>query len=177
MTPAAVARLGSSAAERDDLILFIILCHNKVTKVSDAGVRCRGPIRPANHPSTRANRRGRKPRHGGFRLGKRQRSAQHRRGVEAPTFSHAPLAKDRLKVESFADLYSGDYSPSAIASGPKNSLWMTDEIDQDFGENAIARIATNGKALNTFYYDGVATEGSSLLDIVSAPDGALLMEE
>jgi virginiamycin B lyase len=100
-------------------------------------------------------------------------------GVEAPAYSHVPVAKDRLKIESFADLpqYSGDYSPSAIASGPKNSLWVTDEIDQDFGENAIVQIATNGKALNTFYYDGVATEGSSLLDIIPGPDGALWMTD
>ncbi len=86
------------------------------------------------------------------------------------------LPADGVKVTEFADLPKGssnDYSPSGIASGPQSSLWVTDTIDQDYGENAVVQIATSGKALNTFYYQGVSTEGSSLLDLVGGPDGNL----
>lgn len=86
-----------------------------------------------------------------------------------------PLAKERVRIKEFADLpqYSNDYSPSAIASGPEHSLWVTDVIDQDYGENLVARIDTSGTRLQTFYYQGESTEGSSLEDIIAGPDGAL----
>jgi virginiamycin B lyase len=86
-----------------------------------------------------------------------------------------PLGKERVKIEEFADLpqYSDDYSPSAIASGPKHSLWVTDVIDQDYGENLVARIDTSGTRRKTFYYQGLSTEGSSFEDIAAGPDGAL----
>jgi virginiamycin B lyase len=86
-----------------------------------------------------------------------------------------PFAKERVRIKEFADLpqYYGDYSPSAIASGPEHSLWVTDEIDQDYGENLVARIDTSGTLLKTFYYQGRSTEGSSFQDITAGPDGAL----
>lgn len=86
------------------------------------------------------------------------------------------LPANGVKIAQFADLplgSSGDYSPSGIASGPQSSLWVTDAIDQDYGENAVVQIATSGKALNTFYYQGLSTEGSSFLDLVEGPDGNL----
>lgn len=82
----------------------------------------------------------------------------------------------QVTIKEFADLpqeTSGYYQPSSIAKGPDRSLWVTDEIDQDFGENAVVQIAPSGKARNTFYYQGLSTEGSSLGDIVKGPDGAL----
>ena len=86
-----------------------------------------------------------------------------------------PLAKGRVRIKEFADLpqYYDDYSPSAIASGPRHSLWVTDDIDQDYGENLVARIDTSGTLLKTFYYQGRSTEGSSFQDITAGPDGAL----
>jgi virginiamycin B lyase len=86
-----------------------------------------------------------------------------------------PFAKKRVRIKEFADLpqYSDDYSPSAIASGPERSLWVTDTIDQDYGENLVARINTSGTRLKTFYYPGRSTEGSSFQDIIAGPDGAL----
>jgi virginiamycin B lyase len=86
-----------------------------------------------------------------------------------------PLAEKRVRIKEFADLpqYYDDYSPSAIASGPEHSLWVIDEIDQDYGENLVARINTSGTRLKTFYYQGVSTEGSSFQDITAGPDGAL----
>ncbi|MGP8100102.1 MAG: hypothetical protein ACLQHL_04945, partial [Candidatus Cybelea sp.] len=87
----------------------------------------------------------------------------------------APFAEERVRIKEFADLpqYSDDYSPSAIASGPQHSLWVTDDIDQDYGENLVALIDTSGKRLKTFYYQGVSTEGSSFVGIAAGPDGAL----
>lgn len=89
------------------------------------------------------------------------------------------FAKERAKIEQFADLpqYSDYYGPSDIASGPSKSLWVTDVVDQDFGENAIVQIATSGKALNTFYYSGLTSEGSSLAGIAAGSDGALWMTD
>jgi hypothetical protein len=83
--------------------------------------------------------------------------------------------KERVTISQFADLpvYQDYYGPSAIASGPRRSLWVTDTIDQDFGENAVVEIATSGKARNTFYYGGKTSEGSDFLDITADPDGAL----
>jgi virginiamycin B lyase len=86
-----------------------------------------------------------------------------------------PLGKERVRIKEFADLpqYSDDYSPSAITSGPEHSLWVTDIIHQDYGENLVARINTSGSRLKAFYYQGVSTEGSSFVDITAGPDGAL----
>jgi streptogramin lyase len=80
-----------------------------------------------------------------------------------------------VTIREFADLpqYSGAYVPSAIASGLKNSLWVTDTIDQDFGENVVTQIAPSGKPLNNFYYTGRTSEGAGFVDIVAGPDGNL----
>lgn len=94
--------------------------------------------------------------------------------VPAASFT-SPLAKDLVKITEFSDLpeYSSYYGPSAIASGPKKSLWVTDVIDQDFGENAVVQISSTGAALNTYYYSGLSTEGSSFAGIAAGPDGNL----
>jgi len=86
-----------------------------------------------------------------------------------------PSARERVKIREFSDLpeYSGYYVPTAIASGPKRSLWVTDDIDQDFGECAVVRIATSGKLVETYYYGGLTSEGASFDDITEGPDGAL----
>jgi len=96
-------------------------------------------------------------------------------GVQQRGSFPMPFAKERVRIKEFADLpqYYGDYSPSAIASGPEHSLWVTDDIDQDYGENLVARIDTSGTLLKTFYYQGRSTEGSSFQDITAGPDGAL----
>lgn len=85
----------------------------------------------------------------------------------------APLDK-RVKIREFSDLpqYGDYYGPSAVAA-EAGALWVTDDIDQDYGENAVVQIATSGKALHTFYYPGVSTEGASFGDITAGPDGAL----
>jgi len=83
--------------------------------------------------------------------------------------------KTRVRIREFSDLpiYYDDYSPSAIAAGPSGDLWVTDTIDQDYGENAVVQIAPSGKSKNIFYYGGVTTEGASFNDITPGPDGAL----
>jgi virginiamycin B lyase len=84
-------------------------------------------------------------------------------------------ARHRVTISQFADLpvYYDYYGPSAVAAGPHHALWVTDTIDQDFGENAVVEVATSGKALNTFYYGGRTSEGSDLADLAEGPDGAL----
>jgi virginiamycin B lyase len=80
-----------------------------------------------------------------------------------------------VKIRLFNDLpiYSGYYSPSAIAAGSDGNVWVTDVIDQDFGENVVVGIAPSGKRVQAFYYGGVTSEGASFDDLVSGPDGAL----
>ncbi|MGC2633741.1 MAG: hypothetical protein WA215_05945 [Candidatus Cybelea sp.] len=96
-------------------------------------------------------------------------------GMQQRTSFPMPSSKERVRIKEFADLpqYSNDYAPSAIASGPEHSLWVTDTIDQDYGENLVAQINTSGARLNTYYYQGLSTEGSSFQDITAGPDGAL----
>lgn len=87
------------------------------------------------------------------------------------------LARERVKVQEFADLPPGtssvSYVPSDVTVGPDGAMWVTDDIDQDSGENAVVRIATSGRRTNTYFYGGVTSEGSSLGSITTGPDGAL----
>jgi virginiamycin B lyase len=94
--------------------------------------------------------------------------------VAPPASSLARFAKERVKIKEFADLpqYSGGYYPTALAS-LDGSLWVTDDIDQDFGENVVVRVATSGKGEQTYYYQGLSSEGASFYDIAGGPDGAL----
>jgi virginiamycin B lyase len=92
----------------------------------------------------------------------------------APSIALSP-AKHRVTISQFADLpvYYDYYGPSAVAAGPGRSLWVTDTIDQDFGENAVIEVALSGKARKTFYYSGQTSEGSDLIDLAEGSDGAL----
>lgn len=92
----------------------------------------------------------------------------------APSAGVLP-ARHHITISEFSDLpvYSSYYGPSGVTSGPNNALWVTDIIDQDFGENAVVEIAESGKTLNTFYYTGQTSEGSDLVDLVEGPDGNL----
>jgi virginiamycin B lyase len=84
-------------------------------------------------------------------------------------------AKAPLRIREFADLPQsyGDYYPTAVTIGPDNAIWVTDNIDQDYGECVVARIAPSGKQEQTFYYQGLSTEGASFGDITTGSDGAL----
>jgi virginiamycin B lyase len=96
-------------------------------------------------------------------------------GLQQRASQPSPPAKG-VKITEFADLpqqSSGYYGPTAITSGPEKSLWATDVIDQDFGENVVVQIATSGKQVHAFYYSGLSTEGASFVDIAPGPDGML----
>jgi virginiamycin B lyase len=98
-----------------------------------------------------------------------------RTGVQGMTSLLRP-GIDRVRIREFADLPqygSGYYSPSSITSGPGGLLWVTDTIDQDFGENVVVALAPSGAQQHTFYYGGRTSQGSSFQDIVEGPDGAL----
>ncbi|HEY2473338.1 MAG TPA: hypothetical protein VGI19_00920 [Candidatus Cybelea sp.] len=89
--------------------------------------------------------------------------------------SLARPATDRISFKEFSDLpeYSSYYGPSGITVGPDKALWVTDDIDQDFGESAVVRVLPSGRQAHTFYYQGLSTEGSDLLGIATGSDGAL----
>jgi len=97
----------------------------------------------------------------------------------APSATHAfalfQQPQSRVRIREFSDLpvYYDYYSPSAITTGPDRALYVTDDIDQDFGECVVVRIAPSGKNTNAFYYGGVTSEGASFGDITTGPDGAL----
>ena len=82
-------------------------------------------------------------------------------------------AKERVTITQFADLprYYNFYFPTAVTVGPDGALWVTDDIDQDAGQSAVARIETSGKRTNAFYYQNDASP--SFEDIAAGPDGAL----
>jgi streptogramin lyase len=85
-----------------------------------------------------------------------------------------------VRIREFRDLprgYSDGYVPAAITTGPDNNQWVTDVIDQDYGENAVVAIAGTGKRRHTYHYRGLLSAGSDLNDIVSGPDGALWMPD
>lgn len=93
--------------------------------------------------------------------------------AEASPSWASPSGK-HVRIREFSDLpqISGDYYPSAVAQ-TSGSLWVTDDIDQDYGENAVVRVATSGRATNVFYYQGLSTQGASFQDITPGTDGAL----
>lgn len=83
----------------------------------------------------------------------------------------ARFAKAHVTISQFADLPSDGYwGPIGITSGPKHSLWVTDDVYS--GENAVVQISTSGEQLNTFTYN-LDTEYPDLGDLVEGPDGAL----
>jgi virginiamycin B lyase len=69
------------------------------------------------------------------------------------------------------------YHPSNLTVGPDGAIWVTDDIDQDSGSNAVVRISTSGRRTNTYFYSGRTSEGSSLGSITTGPDGALWMTD
>jgi streptogramin lyase len=89
----------------------------------------------------------------------------------------AASAREPVTVRQFADLptYPYGYFPMAITVGPDRALWVADDIDQDSGESAIARLTKSGKRTNTYYYQNDASP--SFEDIVAGPDGALWMTD
>lgn len=93
-------------------------------------------------------------------------------GDSMPTFAQ-PMARTRTIAE-FRDLVrSRAYSPVAIASGPNGDLWVTDNVDQDYGESVVVEVAPSGKRIETFHAYGTVSEGTWLADIAAGPDGAL----
>ncbi len=81
--------------------------------------------------------------------------------------------RERVKIREFSDLpsYPSYYFPTAVAEGPDSALWVTDDIDQDAGESAVARIDPSGKRTKTFYFQNSVSPSFS--DITDGPDGAL----
>lgn len=92
------------------------------------------------------------------------------RGDPAPSVHPAVRG---IKIKEFADLpqyYSG-YFPAALTVGPDKALWIADNIDQDLGASAIARVTTTGKRTNTYYYRNSASPAFD--GIAAGSDGAL----
>jgi virginiamycin B lyase len=97
-------------------------------------------------------------------------------GVSNTALNASPFvrfAKEPIKFRLFSDLpeYHGYYFPAALCLGPDDALWVTDNIDQDIGESAVARITASGKRTKTFYYPNSASP--AFLDIATGSDGSL----
>ncbi len=86
-----------------------------------------------------------------------------------------PSKSERVRIKVFDDLVPprSYYSPEAIAVGPDGALWITDNVDQDYGESAVVRVLPSGNRSKTFFYHGLTSEGSGLTGITAGPDGAL----
>lgn len=95
----------------------------------------------------------------------------------APSALTARPAGGRVRIRQFSDLpnYPRLYTPVALTTGPDGALWVADDIDQDAGQNAIARIAKSGKRTATFYYQADASP--AFVDIAAGPDGALWLSD
>lgn len=93
----------------------------------------------------------------------------------APVAPQGEHAAKSSPIQTFNDLEGKHsyYVPGGITTGPLGDLWITDSIDQDFGESAVVQVAPTGKRVKTFYYQGIASEGSTLDDIAEGSDGAL----
>ena len=87
----------------------------------------------------------------------------------------------RIRIREFADLPRGGpsfpYTPSAITTGPDGNLWVTEVIDQDYGENDVVAVAPTGKRVHTYKFVGSLSPGSELYDIAVGPDRALWMPD
>jgi streptogramin lyase len=93
-------------------------------------------------------------------------------GAPVPTFVQ-PALRTRT-IEEFRDLVrSRAYSPMAIASGPNGDEWVTDNVDQDYGNSAVVEVTTSGKRVRVFDAYGIESEGTFLSDIAVGKDGAL----
>jgi virginiamycin B lyase len=80
--------------------------------------------------------------------------------------------KKQVKIEEFRDLprYGSYYYPTALTAGSDGQLWIADDVDQDIGDSAVARVATSGKRTRTYYYYASATP--SFLGIAEGSDRA-----
>ncbi len=102
-------------------------------------------------------------------------------GNVAPTrpFGASGLQRERdpVKIRQFHDLpnYPPYYFPTALAVGPDGALWVCDDIDQDAGQSAVARITKSGDRTKTFYYQNYASPWC--VDIAAGPDGALWISD
>ena len=95
----------------------------------------------------------------------------------APSAATARPAGSRVRIREFSDLpnYPRYYFPVALTTGPDGALWVADDIDQDAGQNAVARISKSGKRTATFYYQADASP--AFTDIATGPDGALWLSD
>ena len=76
----------------------------------------------------------------------------------------------QVTITQFRDLLRGHFA-NCLASGPDQSLWVTDSTDQDFGVSKIVQVATSGRRLHAFGYPTSAYPSG--YDIIEGPDGNL----
>ncbi|MFY9631642.1 MAG: hypothetical protein WAJ94_08570 [Candidatus Cybelea sp.] len=88
-----------------------------------------------------------------------------------------PSSAKHLRIEELKDLPRGYYNlyfPAALAVRGY-ALWIADDIDQDAGQSAVARIAPSGKRTKTYLYQNDVSP--SFEGIVAGPDGALWLTD
>lgn len=87
--------------------------------------------------------------------------------------SLAAFPPERVRIREFSDLlqFYHRYVPTTLALGPDGAIWVSDDIDQDYGESAIVRINPAGRRTTAFYYQNNASP--AFWDMVTGPDGNL----
>jgi virginiamycin B lyase len=92
-------------------------------------------------------------------------------GSPSPAAGVLPAVK-HIKIEEFSDLPggSGYYFPTALTAGSDGQLWIAVDVDQDYGESAVARVTTSAKRTRTFYYYNSASPAFE--GIAQGSDGA-----
>jgi virginiamycin B lyase len=83
---------------------------------------------------------------------------------------------ERVTISQFDDLVAEQgYFPTALTVGPDAAFWVTDDVDQDYGESAVVRVEANGKRTATFYFQNSASPAFE--GIAAGSDGALWMAD
>lgn len=98
------------------------------------------------------------------------------RGAGASS-AYVSKAARGVKITEYRDLprEPNGYFPTALTVGPDGAIWVGDDIDQDFGPSAVARIVRSGTRTNTYYHQADASP--TFEGIATGPDGALWLTD
>jgi virginiamycin B lyase len=93
--------------------------------------------------------------------------------VAAATHPGSFAAGPKVTITEFNDLpqASGFAFPECVTAGPDRALWVTEDVDQDFGSPSIVKIGVDGRRLADYRYSEIASPAG--LDIVAGPANAV----
>ena len=104
-------------------------------------------------------------------------SAQAFVPVRASSFLNQPRVRQEARSPRITEFSFPGGALECLASGPDGNLWVTDDYDQDSGEqSAVLRITIRGKQTGKFYYHPIY-EFPSGIDIATGADGNLWISD